>query len=112
MSSCNAFQLYTNDPNLSALGLPPYPPLPATTEPAKVEEIRRTVYIGNLEKGADGEALMNFLNTMIGEVMYLRLTEENEALPYAGAYVEFSKQGSVPLALQNSGMEYNGRALK
>jgi arginine/serine-rich splicing factor 12 len=60
--------LYTNDPTISELGLPPYPPLPAGTELSKVEEIRRTVYIGNLEKGCDGDALLQFLNENIGEV--------------------------------------------
>ncbi|CAD5222746.1 unnamed protein product [Bursaphelenchus xylophilus] len=104
--------LYTNDPTLSSLGLPAYPPLPVDTEPGKVEEIRRTVYIGNLEKGCDGEKLMAFLNACIGEVMYLRMTQENDALACSYAYVEFSKQSSVPLALQNNGIDYNGRALK
>lgn len=57
------------DPNLTTLGLPPYPPLPATTEPAKVEEIRRTIYIGNIPKGCDGEELLNFINAYLGEVL-------------------------------------------
>ncbi|CAD5217107.1 unnamed protein product [Bursaphelenchus okinawaensis] len=104
--------LYTNDPTLSSLGLPAYPPLPVDTEPSKVEEIRRTVYVGNLEKGTDGSKLMEFLNACIGEVMYLRMTQENDALNCAYAYVEFSKQSSVPMALQNNGLDYNGRALK
>uniref|UniRef100_A0A1I7X5C7 Uncharacterized protein n=1 Tax=Heterorhabditis bacteriophora TaxID=37862 RepID=A0A1I7X5C7_HETBA len=39
------------DPNLEKLGLPSYPPLPGNTDHAKVEEIRRTVYVGNLPKG-------------------------------------------------------------
>ena len=39
----------TYDPRLNALGLPQYPPLPASLDAAKVEEIRRTVYIGNLD---------------------------------------------------------------
>jgi arginine/serine-rich splicing factor 12 len=60
--------LYTNDPTISDLGVTQYPPLPANTEPSKIEEIRRTVYIGNLEKECDGEALMGFLNATIGEV--------------------------------------------
>uniref|UniRef100_A0A183CLD0 RRM domain-containing protein n=1 Tax=Globodera pallida TaxID=36090 RepID=A0A183CLD0_GLOPA len=60
--------IMTVDPNLAALGLPAYPPLPPTTEPTKVEEIRRTVYIGNLPKGCDGEELLNFFNACIGEV--------------------------------------------
>jgi RNA recognition motif-containing protein len=46
------------------------------------------------------------------QVMYLRMAERKEALPCAYAYVEFSNQASVPLALQNNGIEYDGRALK
>lgn len=54
---------------MSALGLPPYPPLPPNSEPSKIEEIRRTVYVGNLEKDCNGDDLMNFFNTNIGEVI-------------------------------------------
>ena len=39
----------TYDPRLNALGLPQYPPLPANLDASKVEEIRRTVYLGNLD---------------------------------------------------------------
>ena len=39
----------TNDPRLTALGLSQYPPLPGSTDPSRIEEIRRTVYISNLE---------------------------------------------------------------
>ena len=42
----------THDPRLTALGLPPYPPLPATTETSKIEEIRRTVYFTDLDPKA------------------------------------------------------------
>jgi hypothetical protein len=33
-----------------------------------VEEIRRTVYVGNILKGTPGEETMNFFNDHIGEV--------------------------------------------
>ncbi|KAI6228353.1 hypothetical protein M3Y95_00613500 [Aphelenchoides besseyi] len=104
--------LYTVDPTMTALGVAQYPPLPANTEPSKVEEIRRTVYIGGLKKDTDGEELMKFLNATIGEVMYLRMTAGNEYLPCLYAYVEFSNQASVPLALQNNGIEFNNAPLK
>jgi arginine/serine-rich splicing factor 12 len=86
--------------------------LPASTELSKVEEIRRTVYVGNLEKGCNGESLMQFFNATIGEVMYLRMAAGSEHLTCDYAYVEFSNQESVPIALQNNGIEYNGRPLK
>ena len=43
----------TIDPRLTALGLPQYPPLPANMDPTKIEEIRRTVYVGNLDSTVD-----------------------------------------------------------
>lgn len=58
------------DPTLAALGLPPYPALSADTDPAKVEEIRRTVYVGNLPKDIAGEEIMQFFNDNIGEVRF------------------------------------------
>ena len=39
----------TIDPKLTALNLSQYPPLPANMDPTKIEEIRRTVYVGNLD---------------------------------------------------------------
>ena len=39
----------TIDPRLAALGLAQYPPLPANLDAHKIEEIRRTVYVGNLD---------------------------------------------------------------
>ncbi|MFH4975524.1 hypothetical protein AB6A40_002233 [Gnathostoma spinigerum] len=104
--------LLTVDPTLSALGLPPYPALSANTDPAKIEEIRRTVYVGNLPKDCNGEDVMQFFNDNIGEVMYLRLTSGNENLPCAYAYIEFTNQPTVPIALQNNGIEYKGRYLR
>lgn len=62
------FQLLTVDPTLAALGLPAYPALSADTHPSKVEEIRRTVYVGNLPKDCNGEEVMQFFNDSIGEV--------------------------------------------
>ncbi len=41
--------IVTIDPELNSLGLPQYPSLPACTEPVKLEEIRRTLLISNLD---------------------------------------------------------------
>ena len=40
----------TIDPELTDRNLPPYPPLLGTLDVAKVEEIRRTVYLSNIDK--------------------------------------------------------------
>uniref|UniRef100_A0A915CAN9 RRM domain-containing protein n=1 Tax=Parascaris univalens TaxID=6257 RepID=A0A915CAN9_PARUN len=104
--------LLTVDPTLTALGLPPYPALSANTDPSKVEEIRRTVYVGNLPKDCDPQEVMQFFNNNIGEVMYLRMAASNENLPCAYAYVEFTNQPTVPIAVQNNGIEFQGRCLR
>ncbi|ETN78250.1 hypothetical protein NECAME_02956 [Necator americanus] len=104
--------LLTVDPQMEALGLPAYPPLPGNTDLAKVEEIRRTIYVGNLPKGVDGQAVLDFFNNFVGEVMYLRMATGPETLPCAYAYIEFTNQTSVPIALQNNGIDYQGRPLR
>uniref|UniRef100_A0A1I7ZP06 RRM domain-containing protein n=1 Tax=Steinernema glaseri TaxID=37863 RepID=A0A1I7ZP06_9BILA len=104
--------LYTYDPTLTSLGLPAYPPLPADTELGKVEEIRRTIYVGNIPKESSGEEVLNFFNTFVGEVMYVRMAAGNDSLPCAYAYVEFTEQSSIPLALQNDGIEFEGNSLR
>ncbi|KHJ88503.1 hypothetical protein OESDEN_11699 [Oesophagostomum dentatum] len=104
--------LLTADPQMEALGLPAYPPLPGNTDLAKVEEIRRTIYVGNLPKGVDGQAVLDFFNNFVGEVMYLRMATGPDTLPCAYAYIEFTNQTSVPIALQNNGIDYQGRPLR
>ncbi|UMM17829.1 hypothetical protein L5515_014188 [Caenorhabditis briggsae] len=63
--------LITVDPTLEQLGLPAYPPLPADTDNGKVEEIRRTVYVGNLPKGIDGKEVLDLFNMYFGEVRFI-----------------------------------------
>lgn len=70
----NPFQILTTDPNLEQLGLPPYPHLPGNTDPAKIEEIRRTIYVGNIPKGTEGQAIVDFFNNNIGEVNLFNLS--------------------------------------
>ena len=45
----NAY-IETIDPELTDRNLPPYPALPGTLDISKVEEIRRTVYLSNLDR--------------------------------------------------------------
>lgn len=51
--------IITNDPRLTALGLMQYPPLPSNTDPTKIEEIRRTVYVSNLDSTVSCELIRN-----------------------------------------------------
>ncbi len=46
----NPSYIETIDPELTDKNLPSYPPLPGTLDVPKIEEIRRTVYLSNLDK--------------------------------------------------------------
>lgn len=46
----NPQYIETIDPELTDRNLPPYPPLPGALDVTKVEEIRRTVYLSNIDK--------------------------------------------------------------
>lgn len=58
----NAPQLiYTIDPQLAQLGIPQYPPLPASTDTTKLEEIRRTIAVSNLDVSVSASAFFGRL---------------------------------------------------
>lgn len=95
----------TIDPRLSALGLPQYPGLPSNTDPNRIEEIRRTVQITNLDATVTGEDVLRFFN-QIGEVKYVRMIT-NDNIPsnltkLQIALVEFTEQSTVASALQSN----------
>lgn len=100
----------TIDPRLTALGLPQYPPLPANMDPSKIEEIRRTVYVGNLDSSVTSDQLLHYFNRL-GEVKYVRMAGE-EGQPTRFAFIEFTDQSSVANALQYNGVVLGGRPLK
>jgi len=104
--------IQTTDPRLTAMGLPQYPPLPANIDPSKIDEIRRTVYVGNLDSagGVTAEALLQFFN-QIGEVKFVRMAGE-ETQPTRFAFVEFSDVGAVAQALTYNGVMFFNRPLK
>ncbi|WAR24472.1 RSP7-like protein [Mya arenaria] len=95
--------IITNDPRLTALGLSQYPPLPSNTDPGKIEEIRRTVYVSNLDPAVTGEQIMSFF-TQVGEIKYVRMGGEDVEGGKC-AYIEFTDQRSIATALT-----YNGEA--
>lgn len=104
--------IQTTDPRLTAMGLPQYPPLPANIDPSKIDEIRRTVYVGNLDSagGVTAEALLQFFN-QIGEVKFVRMAGE-ETQPTRFAFVEFSDVAAVAQALTYNGVMFFNRPLK
>lgn len=100
----------TIDPRLTALGLPQYPQLPANMDPSKIEEIRRTVYVGNLDSSLPAEQVLKFFND-IGEVKFVRMAGD-DSQPTRFAFVEFTDQSSVANALQYNGVIFGNRPLK
>ncbi|KAH7640414.1 rna binding protein-like protein [Dermatophagoides farinae] len=99
----------TIDPRLNALGLPQYPPLSPSLDPAKIEEIRRTIVVSNVNKQTTPEQLLEFFN-QFGEVKYLRMTtDENDVIK--SAMIEYTDQSSVANALQNTGISFQGSQL-
>ena len=54
--------IQTTDPRFAILDLPPYPPLPGTLESNKVDEVRCTVYVKNLELTVTAEQILQFFS--------------------------------------------------
>ncbi|RMC09870.1 hypothetical protein DUI87_13657 [Hirundo rustica rustica] len=87
------------DPNITTLGELPQPPVMGNVDPSKIDEIRRTVYIGNLN------------SQQVGEVKFVRMAGD-ETQPTRFAFVEFADQNSVPRALAFNGVMFGDRPLK
>lgn len=102
--------LVTSDSRLTAASLQQYPQLPINTDPTRIEEIRRTIYIGNLDSSQNPEQVLKFFND-IGEVKYIRVAGD-ETQPTRFAFVEFTHQSSVANALLHNGFVFGSRALK
>lgn len=100
----------TSDARLAASSLQTYPQLPINTDPTRVEEIRRTLYIGNLDSSLPPEQVLKFFNDM-GEVKYIRIAGD-ETQPTRFAFVEFTNQASVANALLHHGFVLGSRSLK
>lgn len=100
----------TSDPRLTAANLQQYPQLPINTDPTRIEEIRRTLYIGNLDSSKTPDEVLDFFND-IGEVKYIRVAGD-ETQPTRFAFVEFTNQSSVANALLYNGYSFGIKALK
>ena len=98
--------------NLSNMyqGLAQYPVLPANTDLSKVEEIRRTIYIGNIDGSLSPEVLMQFF-TQAGEIKYMRMAGE-ESLSIRNAFIEYTDQNSVIKALGLNGHTLAGHQIR
>ncbi|XP_065225609.1 probable splicing factor, arginine/serine-rich 7 [Planococcus citri] len=103
-------QIITQDPVLTSNGLPPYPPLSANHEARRIEEIRRTLVVINVDESVNGEQMVDFFQRA-GDVKYVRFcTRENDSNRYA--LIEFSEQSSIIPALKMNGSELCGRKIQ
>ncbi|XP_076868175.1 splicing regulatory glutamine/lysine-rich protein 1 isoform X2 [Brachyhypopomus gauderio] len=100
------------DTSVAALSAtPPQPPIMGNVDPSKIDEIRRTVYVGNLNsQTTTAEQLMEFFK-QVGEVKFVRMAGD-ETQPTRFAFVEFANQESVARALAFNGVMFGDRALK
>ncbi|XP_062339946.1 splicing regulatory glutamine/lysine-rich protein 1 isoform X4 [Osmerus eperlanus] len=101
------------DHSLTALagGSSSQPPLMGNVDPSKVDEIRRTVYVGNLNsQTTTAEQLLEFFK-QVGDVKFVRMAGD-ETQPTRFAFVEFADQDSVSRALNFNGVMFGDRPLK
>lgn len=99
----------THDPQFELNGLPGYPPLPATYDSRKIEEVRRTVLISNYDSTISSEDIVDFF-TQAGEVKYIRMCTRS-ADNTSHALVELSEQPSILHALKLNGRELKGKTV-
>ncbi|XP_029372432.1 splicing regulatory glutamine/lysine-rich protein 1 isoform X2 [Echeneis naucrates] len=96
------------DPTASMHSLPP---LMGNVDPSKIDEIRRTVYVGNLNsQTTTAEQLLEFFK-QVGDVKFVRMAGD-ETQPTRFAFVEFVEQDSVARALTFNGVMFGDRPLK
>ncbi|XP_040564511.1 uncharacterized protein Srp54 [Lepeophtheirus salmonis] len=110
----NSYQgnlVFTGDTLLDSAGLPGYPPMPASTSTAILEELRRTVTVSYIDPTVPAQQCMEFFSKEAGEVKYFRYsTRENDPVKYA--LIEFSNQSSVIAALLMNDQELGSSRIK
>lgn len=101
----------TMDPRLESNNLPLYPHLPGHLDSRRIEEIRRTLVLGNLEASVSADQLLDFFASNNVEIKYLRLcTRDSDTDHYA--LIELSEQASILPALQLNGRLLAGKPIK
>lgn len=100
----------THDPYLVSNGLPLYPPLPINYDGRRIEEIRRTLVVINVDESINGEQLIDFFQKA-GDVKYVRFcTRDSDSNRYA--LVEFNEQRSIIAGLKLNGSQLAGKTIQ
>lgn len=76
----------------------------------KQDEIKRTIYVGNLTSNISAEQVMQFF-IGCGEIKYVRMAGD-ESQPTRFAFVEFSDSGCMQRALSMNGAIFGDRPIK
>ncbi len=111
-------------PMITPLALPPFPsnslaairsnpaisPTVAQFDPAKAEEISRTVYIGNINSSISEPELTQFFSAC-GPVAYVKMAGD-PAQPTRFAFLEFATFEGAQAAMQMNGVMLGDRPLK
>ncbi|CAG8623837.1 10664_t:CDS:2, partial [Paraglomus occultum] len=103
-------------PSISATSLaairanPAISPTVAQFDPAKAEEISRTVYIGNINSSISEPELTEFFSTC-GPVAYVKMAGD-PAQPTRFAFLEFATFEGAQAAMQMNGVMLGDRPLK
>lgn len=101
----------TMDPKLESNSLPSYPHLPGHLDSRRIEEIRRTLVIANLDSSVTTDHLLDFFSTNNVEIKYLRLCSRDSDTDHY-ALVELSEQAAVVSALLLNGKVLAERPIK
>merc|ERR1712136_429073 len=100
----------TIDPRLAIHNLPTYPLLPASTDARRLEEIRRTLVIMNIDPALSTAQVIDFFSTA-GEVKYFRMcSRESDNVQYG--LIEFVEQETVVPALKLNNKQMGDRVIK
>merc|ERR1712013_8370 len=111
--------IYTRDMPLYQTGLPPFPPLPGSTDPKLVEEIRRTLVGLGVSKETTAQEVMQYFGNGAGEVKYFRWctrdgveAEKDEETNGRTCMLEFTDYGAIIPAIRLNNTDINGNEIK
>lgn len=101
--------IHSHDPKMAAAGLPPYPPLPATLDSRTIEEIRRTIMVGDVGNLTSQQLIDHFCQ--VAEVKCMRFCER-DIDKSKFALIEMMEQEHMIPALQQNNITVEGQVIK
>eukprot|EP00051_Salpingoeca_urceolata_P028905 m.488398 g.488398 ORF g.488398 m.488398 type:complete len:494 (+) comp25752_c0_seq1:161-1642(+) len=90
---------------------PPPNPIAGNIDPSRLEEIRRTIYVGNLTPQITEDHLLKFF-APCGQIKYVKIAGTDDMTSTKHAFVEFFDAQSAALGLSFNGQFLIDRAVK